>query len=210
MKTIDARGQLCPKPLIMLRTVMRELNESSDLQILIDNEISRDNLMKFLSDQNIEVKCETAENHWIISGFYQPGQQSFQPTPSVFLDSIDTDTNMIASLFPSDYVVVIKNDKMGQGDSDLGSILIQGYFSALAETENKPVKVIFYNAGVMLTTDNSPVLHSLKKMSELNVDLVVCGACVDFYQIKSDVAVGRISNMMEIVDILSRYSSYDV
>jgi hypothetical protein len=41
------------------------------------------------------------------------------------------------------------------------------------------------------------------ELSDKGVELLVCGTCLDFYNAKDELAVGRISNMFEIGDTLN-------
>ena len=43
-------------------------------------------------------------------------------------------------------VVVISADHMGEGDEELGRILIKGFIFALTQQEHLPSTILFYNA----------------------------------------------------------------
>ena len=87
-KVVDARGQLCPKPLIMTKKALKELSAGQPLRILIDNETSKQNVLRFLSDNGIDAEC--TENSGIFnlnlfgapSELINPDAQSYCSTPS--------------------------------------------------------------------------------------------------------------------------------
>ena len=49
-KIVDARGMVCPKPLIMTKTALMELAPGQSMTVLIDNETSKQNVERFLQD----------------------------------------------------------------------------------------------------------------------------------------------------------------
>ncbi len=101
------------------------------------------------------------------------------------------------------FVVVFKSDKMGAGDDQLGSLLIKAYINTLVENNNKPAALVFYNAGVLLAAEESDTAIALRALEEQGVKLLLCGTCVEFYDIGQRLAAGTISNMYAISDTLS-------
>ena len=45
MRTIDARGLSCPQPLVLFHAAIRE-NDAEALDVLVDNEASRENVSR--------------------------------------------------------------------------------------------------------------------------------------------------------------------
>jgi len=66
--------------------------------------------------------------------------------------------------------------------------------------ETLPKAVIFYNSGVKLAVEGSEVLEDLKTLADAGVEIVACGTCLEFYQLKEKLAVGKIVNMLDIVE----------
>ena len=46
--------------------------------------------------------------------------------------------------------------------------------------------------------------NDIKVLEENGVEIVSCGACLDFYNLKESVKVGSIGNMYDIVDSLNK------
>ena len=46
MTTVDARGEICPIPLIKAKEAIKNLNGAGDVEVLVDNEIAVQNLEK--------------------------------------------------------------------------------------------------------------------------------------------------------------------
>jgi len=62
MKTVDAKGQICPIPLIMTKKALSEISENETLQILIDNETSVKNVCRFLEEHGMKVNKSKTGN----------------------------------------------------------------------------------------------------------------------------------------------------
>jgi len=100
-------------------------------------------------------------------------------------------------------VVNITSDKMGRGDDDLGGILMQSFVNTLIKLDPIPSKIIFYNSAVTLCIESSPVVDSLKELENKGVELLICGTCADFFDIKDKIGAGTISNMYTILETLN-------
>ncbi len=62
-----------------------------------------------------------------------------------------------------------------------------------------PSAIVLYNSGVKLVTSESGALEALRQLQERGVEILACGTCLDFYQLKAALRVGQISNMHEIM-----------
>lgn len=89
----------------------------------------------------------------------------------------------------------ILNDRLGEGDPELGTLLMEKYLYSLARAEEQPEKIIFMNAGVNLTCEGSAVLDDIKLLAEKGVAISTCGTCLDFYKKRDQLAVGVAGNM---------------
>ena len=58
---VDARGCLCPKPIIMTKAALDAASLGDTLIVLIDKEESKTNTVTFLKDNNIPVTWELSE-----------------------------------------------------------------------------------------------------------------------------------------------------
>lgn len=80
---------------------------------------------------------------------------------------------------------------------------MKSFLFTLSETKPYPDFLIFLNSGVKLTTEGSESIEDLIKLKEGRVEIVSCGTCLDFFEIKSKLQVGSVSNMYDIVDMIS-------
>ena len=99
--------------------------------------------------------------------------------------------------------MAITSDKMGDGDPELGAILIKGFVYALTQLETPPSVMLFYNGGAKLTASDSPCIEDLKTLQEQGWEILTCGTCVNFYGLKEP-AVGTVTNMYAIAEKLTK------
>jgi selenium metabolism protein YedF len=101
------------------------------------------------------------------------------------------------------FVIVISENKMGRGNDELGTVLIKAFLHTVAGQAQKPNVMIFYNTGVQLTVQGSDVLEDLKQLESEGVQILVCGTCLNYFEIKDKLAAGVLSNMYDIVETMS-------
>ena len=68
--------------------------------------------------------------------------------------------------------------------------------------EPVPDVLVFYNSGVRLAVEGSPVLEDLRALAQAGMRLLICGTCLGHYELKDKVAVGEVSNMYSIAETL--------
>jgi selenium metabolism protein YedF len=196
MKIVDARGELCPKPLIMAKQAISQLEPGEQIEILSDNETSYNNLMTFL--KALGTNPQSSKENDVYRIIATSGGQANTPAlnPEAYCE-----TSTPAQ--KGNFVVAIKSNKMGEGDDQLGKMLIRGFINALPELTNLPSHIIFYNSGVFLATKGTDTAETLKKLEQAGVNIVVCGTCVDFFNLKDQMETGTISNMYHIATLLA-------
>ncbi len=201
MTVIDCSGMLCPRPLIEAKKAYTQASVGDSLLFIVDNETASNNLNTFFSGNGVASTTTTEGNKYKITVIKSELTQNTiaVSNPAEFCIPTVKDEQ-------SPTVVVISSNKMGEGDSDLGAILIKGFFTALSEVEPLPSEVIFYNSGVLLLPQESGIMASLEKLRSNGVKITACGTCVDFYGIKEKLTIGTISNMFSILSSLNAAS----
>ena len=81
---------------------------------------------------------------------------------------------------------------------------MKAFLHVATELEAGPDVMIFYNAGVKLAAEGSDFLNDLKELEKKGVKMLVCGTCVNYYNLTGKIAVGIVSNMYDIAGTLSR------
>lgn len=189
-KTIDVRGKLCPEPLMITRKAIKESSNGDSIEIVTDNETACKNIGSYLKE--LKITFIDRDNHI----YFVLGEEQ-QPT----LEAIPECS--ISEKTDNGYIVVLKSEEMGNATSELGILLMRAFISTLADSDKLPKTIIMYNGGVKLAKSGTDTARGLKKLEEMGVELIICGTCVDFYQLKEDIKIGTISNMFVIVQKLS-------
>jgi len=96
-------------------------------------------------------------------------------------------------------VFLIQSEGLGRGDEQLGSMLMSNFLRLLGENEDKPGGMIFWNTGVRLLCDGSPVLNRLKLLEEQGVELLACATCLEHFELTDKLAAGKPTNMMKSI-----------
>lgn len=181
MIKVDALGQTCPMPLIMTKKALREITEGI-VEVSVDNFIAKENVEKLAKEMGF--------HHESI----QEGDIYKITIHKVIKEIVKKESK------EDNTVVVIASDLMGEGDKDLGSTLMKGFIYTLSEMEDLPKTIIFYNKGVTFVSENETTIKDLKNLEARGVNIISCGACLNFYHLQDKIQVGKISNMLTIIE----------
>jgi len=187
MKEIDAKGLACPKPVVLAK---KAISSNQEVLVVVDNQTAASNLTKLGKKMGAEVSVvEESETEFKV--MFKNKKSS---------DSENTGSESEAS---GAKIYLIPSDTMGDGERELGQILMKGFISTIKELDPLPKRIIFLNSGVKLATKEDIIFY-LKELEEQGVEILLCGTCVDYYELQEEVGVGDISNMFEIADNLNR------
>ena len=187
-KTVDARGQACPQPVILTK---KALQESDQVITIVDNETARENVRRLATKEGCQVTIEE-KGEDILLHISKTGMPEISATPA--LESTPANAGPLVTVFAS--------DQMGRGSDELGTVLMRALCHTLTEVEPRPDKLVFFNSGVKLTVKDSPVLEDLEQLAKEGVEILVCGTCLQFFEIKDQVAIGEVPNMYTIAETL--------
>lgn len=195
MIQVNAKGDACPIPVVKTRNAIKELAGSGVVETLVDNEIAVQNLSKMAVQKGYGLASE------------QLGEHEYKVTLTIGAPD-EAETEPEAAPLPAVYkkstVVAIGSNEMGVGNAELGQLLIKSFIYALGQQDELPAGLVFYNSGANLTCEGSASLEDLHSLLERGVQIVTCGTCLDFYDLKEQLRVGEVSNMYEIVEILTQ------
>ena len=165
MIKVNAIGEVCPKPVIMTKKALKEI-ESGVVEVSVDNETSKENVQKMAKEMGHKFETKEENGVFIIT-ITKTGETE---------KSAEKEENIVVS---------IGSDKMGEGEDELGKILIKGFIYALTEAETLPKTVLLYNKGVLLASTFEDTVKDLKVLEERGVEILSCGTCANFYQYKT-------------------------
>ncbi len=194
---LDLKGKACPEPVIETRKALAALDREAKeiiVTVQLDNRAACENVTRFAESQDFMVTQEASEDDiftlTITRGFNCELPSPKRPeTP----DSATQDR----------YLLYIDKPEMGCGDEKLGRILMKAFLKTLPELESLPQTIIFLNQGVFLAVSDSPELETIKALEAAGCTILVCGTCLDFYNLKDQLQVGQVSNMFEIAGLLT-------
>jgi selenium metabolism protein YedF len=186
MKEIDARGLACPAPVLQTKASLQEDGPNA-VRVVVDNAASQQNVQRFLESQGFQTALEQVGPDYVVSGSCD-SMPSAQTQPAAMPSS---DTNKI--------MVMCATDRIGFGDDALGLKLMVNFMRTLKEMDNELWRLVFVNNGVKLTIEGSDVLEDLKDYEKSGLKILVCGTCLDHFNLLDSKQVGETTNMLDIV-----------
>ena len=196
MKIVDAKGQLCPAPLVLAKRALKETRDGDSFQLLIDNLTSYNNVSRFLKDNNTGFQTTQSDGVWTLT-------ISKSTSKLAHPDVNEYCKEEVAHFHKGNFVIVISSDKMGDGDDDLGHLLMSNFIKAVKDLDKLPMKMLFYNKGVTLVTKNSPLIDHLTDLEKMGIELLLCATCVNHYGLNDIVGAGTLSNMYTIAEVMA-------
>ncbi|MBI9085584.1 MAG: sulfurtransferase-like selenium metabolism protein YedF [Desulfobacterales bacterium] len=186
MKEIDARGLACPGPVLQTKAALQEENPDC-VTVVVDNTASQQNVQRFLESQGFETTHEQRGSDHLIVGRCTLGT-GVRP-------EIPTET----AAGEEKIMVMCATDRMGFGDDDLGLKLMISYIRTLKEMGRELWRLVFVNNGVKLAITGSEVLDDLRAYEDAGLKILVCGTCLDHFDLLDEKQVGETTNMLDIV-----------
>jgi selenium metabolism protein YedF len=184
---LDCRGLACPAPVLQTKQKLEKEN-LSEIKVIVDNQAAKENVSRFLGTQKFEVSVEQKGTDFHITGKKETGAAAAGPSAA---PRHDADKKKI--------MVMIATDRMGYGDDVLGKLLLINFIKTLAEMGDELWRLVFVNNGVKLTIDGSEVLDVLKAYEKAGITILVCGTCLNHFNLLDKKQVGVTTNMLDIV-----------
>ncbi len=192
-RRIDCMGMACPLPVINAKKAIEEFIEDGILYVKVDNDTAVQNLTRLGEHNGFTVTSEqNGEKEYTVKMQVKAGAAKETEVPAEAVS---------CTISPKGgKVVIISSNTMGNGDEQLGKKLMKAFIFALTNQDEVPEKVICYNSGAYLTTEDPDTIKDLKALEEAGAQIMTCGTCLDFYGLKEKLQVGIISNMYDIVE----------
>ena len=192
---VDAKGLACPEPVIRTK---KALDEHDEVTVLVDSSTALENVKRLASVSGCATDvAEEPGGVFRIELRKVQGVSACAPPP----ECPRPEDVPRASAGPT--IFVIASSVMGQGSDELGILLMKAFIHTALDLERLPDMMILYNAGVKLAAADSGAADDLKALEEKGVKILVCGACVNFFELGGKLRAGTVSNMYEIAGALS-------
>jgi selenium metabolism protein YedF len=187
MKEIDARGLACPAPVLQTKAALQE-EQPDGVRVVVDNAASQQNVQRFLESQGFQTKLEQEGADYLVIGTCGTDPKPpLQPTAEKQSDEVKK------------IMVMCATDRMGIGDDALGLALMVNFLRTLKEMGDELWRLVFVNNGVKLTIDGSEVLEDLRQYEKDGLKIMVCGTCLNHFNLLERKQVGETTNMLDIV-----------
>jgi len=188
MKKIDARGLSCPAPVLETKAMV-ESERPGLIEVLVDNQPASQNVARFLTSQGYTTEVKQSGEGIVILGTgdgQAAATHAEESTPS-------------PAAAETKIMVMVAADRMGSGDDELGAKLMVNFIKTLKEMGHDLWRLVFVNSGVKLTIDGAPTLEDLQELEGAGVAILVCGTCLDHFNLLERKQVGQTTNMLDIV-----------
>ena len=191
---IDCRNLACPEPVIRTKNALESLKVGEKLEILVNSIAPKENISRFLKNQNVEFSVEQNGAETKITAV--KGESKLE------LANFD---EFVCEITPKNKKTVVYLNEEYAGSGDVGVSLLAKFLGALLQVE-KPEYVICVNNAVKITTNRAhPSFKPLKDLEAAGVKILSCGSCLEAYKLVSDLSVGEMSNAYEVMQILTTH-----
>lgn len=202
MIEIDAFGMTCPKPVILAMQALKKPEAEGAVRVRVDNTVAVENLKRLAASKQGSVDITKVEGGWAveISGVSAAAAENPAEDEAALAEA------GIACPVPeptdAPTTVLVGSATFGQGSEELGGILIKGLVYAMSQADNPPHRMVFYNGGAPLTCEGSPLLDDIRELERRGCEILTCGTCLDFHGLREKLAVGGITNLYAISEII--------
>ena len=184
MIVIDAMGKLCPEPVIMTKAEIEK--GTQELVVLVDNDIAVSNVIRLLNGKGFAVEVTSSGNERRLSA---KKTVSGEAVPSQPRDKV--------------LAILVAHDVLGGNDHELGEVLMKAFLGCISKLYHQPAVMAFMNEGVKLVLEDSSACGYIQELEKAGTKILVCGTCTTHFGITDKVAAGTISNMFEIMEMVT-------
>ncbi|MBW1807441.1 MAG: sulfurtransferase-like selenium metabolism protein YedF [Deltaproteobacteria bacterium] len=193
-KTLDMRGRTCPEPVVETGKALSD-NDIVKLIIIVDNDAAVENVQRMVTSKGWSSTVEKkSDDEFIVKALRGASQLSTASEDECIVCQAPESRPWVA--------ILIASSCFGRGDDELGRKLMGGFVKTIKQLDPVPECIIFINSGVKLVIQGSEVVDVLKELSESGVQILACGTCLEHFKIMDEIAVGNVSNMLEIASTL--------
>ncbi|MCK8603409.1 sulfurtransferase-like selenium metabolism protein YedF [Desulfoferrobacter suflitae] len=183
---LDCRGLACPNPVLKTRELI-DRGDVERLTVVVDNEAAGENVRRFLVRSGYQVQSERNGEDIAVSG-----SRSQQAVCEIALPET-------AEKSEQKVLVLVGADRLGRGDDELGTKLMISFLGTLKEMGSSLWRLVLLNSGVKLAVEDSAALPALQELEQEGIGILVCGTCLNHFELLERKKVGETTNMLDIV-----------
>lgn len=198
---LDCLGLSCPQPVLKCKECV-DAGAPAALEVRVDNAPAAENVARFLGSQGYD--CTTVESDGVFTISATLGDSSQCQECKIMTDSQIAEAAAKGTGRSSGVgtLVFIATPTLGSGDDELGAKLMQNFLLTLPELGDSLWRIILVNGAVHFATEGNPCLEVLQQLSGKGVSILVCGTCLDFFNVLEKKRVGETTNMLDVVTSL--------
>lgn len=187
---LDCKNLACPEPVVRVKNAINSLKIGDKLEILLSSLASKENVSRFLKTNDFEFELS------------ELGGENFKINTIKTANLKDESVDFAVCEATRKKVVFLNEDRCGSGE--VGASLLVKFLSSLKNLANAPKMVICVNNAVFMTTNRAHTGFAvLKELEASGVEILSCGSCLEAYKLVDKLAIGRMSNALEIMEILN-------
>src|SRR5574342_815359 len=168
---IDARGQGCPKPVMLAEEALAKIGEGI-VEVLVDNEDSALNVSGFAVQNGMFAETRKEGGDFkvrIVKGYTcETGLESAEPAAA-----------------KKSLLLVVGTHVMGR-EEELGKTLLKAFFETMKVYKQVPHTIFLLNTGVNLATIDADIVGLLKDIEKRGVEIYSCGTGLTKYSLEAE------------------------
>jgi selenium metabolism protein YedF len=190
---LNCENEPCPNPVLRCKRLLDE-QKPQKVEVIVDNEAAMDNVSRYLTSKGMRIDDTRKDGTlWTIKA----SQTDAAGLPAAAQASqTGTEAKQVGA---HKILVFLTSDTVGKGDDTLGARLMGNFLNTLPELGDALWRIIMVNGAVKLASASSPAIDALKKLEASGVSILVCGTCLEFFQLMDQKAVGQVTNMLDVV-----------
>jgi|GEM_PF-728825 len=178
MKEIDCRGLPYLKIIREIKKYFNSIGEGEAI-VIVNSELGRSNVLRYAAHKGYQLDEENEENRFLIK-IEKRGCLEVEDEGEIFS-------------------ILITREKLGEGDDDLGKILMNEYFEVLNEYDKLPKEILFLNSAVKLFHKDSKAIEGIRLLYKKGVNLLINDTSLEYYNLTDQITFGEITSMYDMV-----------
>ena len=191
-KILDCKGLPCPQPVLNCKSAL-ESGDKGDVTVIVDNEAARENVSRFMERAGCAVSVAAdGDSVWKVTG----SRNGESP------EAVEAPARPASEPAEEKVTVFITSAVMGRGDDVLGAGLMKNFLATLPELGDSLWRLVLVNGAVKLAVEGSPCLENLQALESSGVTILVCGTCLNHFDLLEQKQIGETTNMLDVVTSL--------
>ena len=185
-------GKPCPIPVVEAKKALSQPG-AQGVMVLVDNIIAVQNLEKMAKGLGYNFS------------FVQKSESEY--AAKIFKGEPNNETSVVSQTEPAAIsggaAFFITGDQIGISAEEPGQKLMKSFLYSLAQSSAPPETILLVNTAVKLAAQGAEALDDLQTLAGRGVNILSCGQCLNYYGLTEKLAVGKITNILEIVEIVT-------